>query len=598
MTRVKPVSAPFEMDVRSITYHTAWDGPITWSVVATKPVDAYWDGPVLSPNPTLAPAVRAAFDHLSEFIPLQVTEGEGAAATIRIAQIPPTGNLAGFAFFPSPYPEAGDIYLTNQTVREVAERDFGWHVLLHEIGHALGLVHPHEDDAYGTLPAHLDSVELTLMSYRSYPNGSIYEGLDYEPFGYASTYMTVDIAALQHIYGANYGHNNGNTRYAFDATERTILKTIWDGGGIDTYTFLNYRNDLHIDLAPGGKSVTGQEPQVNRLGETLDGDAPIFASASIHNARLYQGDWRSAIENAIGGYGNDTIDGNRLANNLSGRNGHDQLVGHEGNDSLIGGAGNDRLFGGHGRDRLLGQGDNDRLSGGDGGDHLDGGDGSDRILGEGGNDLLIGRSGRDTLLGGLWRDDLHGGAGDDLLAGEHAADTLRGHDGSDRLFGGDGSDVLMGDRGHDRLHGGRANDRLLGGDHTDHLFGEDGRDTLFGDSGHDLLDGGLHADLLSGGAGFDTLRGGDGHDRLDGGAHNDTLSGGAGRDTFVALGAGSGYDVITDFSVREDKIDVPDRAWAVNNLLDRGDNTLIHDGVNAVLLLNIETTALSLDNFV
>lgn len=71
-----------------------------------------------------------------------------------------------------------------------------------------------------------------------------------------------------------------------------------------------------------------------------------------------------------------------------------------------------------------------------------------------------------------------------------------------------------------------------------------------GGAGDDLLVAGGGAALLSGGAGRDVLRDG---------AGSDTLSGGAGADVFV-LGADGRRDVIADFDMREDRIDLT--RWA------------------------------------
>jgi Ca2+-binding RTX toxin-like protein len=59
-----------------------------------------------------------------------------------------------------------------------------------------------------------------------------------------------------------------------------------------------------------------------------------------------------------------------------------------------------------------------------------------------------------------------------------------------------------------------------------------------------------------GGSGNDTLTGNSADNRLDGGLGNDTMTGGDGADTFVLSGANSGADVITDFDVSEDQIDL------------------------------------------
>ncbi|WP_143695514.1 Calx-beta domain-containing protein [Vibrio coralliilyticus] len=89
------------------------------------------------------------------------------------------------------------------------------------------------------------------------------------------------------------------------------------------------------------------------------------------------------------------------------------------------------------------------------------------------------------------------------------------------------------------------------GDQDDTLSGGVGDDILFGQGGDDILDGGAGNDILLGGAGDDTLIGGLG---------SDILSGGDGEDEFVWHDddLDGGTDVITDFHVSEDKIDISD----------------------------------------
>ena len=69
---------------------------------------------------------------------------------------------------------------------------------------------------------------------------------------------------------------------------------------------------------------------------------------------------------------------------------------------------------------------------------------------------------------------------------------------------------------------------------------------LSGQGGDDILEGGNGANRLSGGRGDDILIDGAGADRL---------TGGAGRDTFMLV-ADDTLDVITDFTVGEDRIDL------------------------------------------
>ena len=96
------------------------------------------------------------------------------------------------------------------------------------------------------------------------------------------------------------------------------------------------------------------------------------------------------------------------------------------------------------------------------------------------------------------------------------------------------------------MRGGKGEDELQGGASDDTLQGNAGNDTLLGEEGNDLLFGNADDDTLQGGSGDDTLVGGKG---------NDTLFGGDGKDRFL-FEANNGEDIINDFVVAEDKIEI------------------------------------------
>ena len=143
-------------------------------------------------------------------------------------------------------------------------------------------------------------------------------------------------------------------------------------------------------------------------------------------------------------------------------------------------------------------------------------DNDDRVTGSPLNDIIHARPGNDYL---------HGKAGDDLLYGQKGDDGIRGGDGNDIIFGGQGIDFISGDGGTDLIYGGKENDRIYGGD---------GDDIVFGDGGNDYLCGEIGADTLTGGGGSDVFA--------------------------LAIGTGSTdlatADVITDFTLNQDKIDL------------------------------------------
>ncbi|WP_270019388.1 Ig-like domain-containing protein [Vibrio sp. LaRot3] len=130
----------------------------------------------------------------------------------------------------------------------------------------------------------------------------------------------------------------------------------------------------------------------------------------------------------------------------------------------------------------------------------------------------------------------------------------------------------------------------------DHIVGTDNDDILMGHQGDDILDGGLGDDFLFGGAGDDILIGGQG---------NDILSGGEGSDTFVWLDGDldGGLDVITDFTVSEDKIDISDLLQpneTMEQLLDDISATIVDDN-NIQLTIdrgNGQTQSIKIDDLV
>jgi serralysin len=262
---------------------------------------------------------------------------------------------------------------------------------LHELGHALGLKHGHAPE-YGNdvvLSADRNSLEFSLMTYADYIGANVKDG--FSASDAPQTYMMYDIAALQHLYGANFNTNNTGTVYSWDPntgatyvngeqksalSKNRIFMTIWDGGGTDTYDMSNHgTTNLNINLAPGGWSVFAQSQLA-----ALDLSGIHFARGNVCNALQYNGDLRSLIENAIGAAGNDTIRGGV---------GDDGLTGDEGDDWLYGEGGNDWISGDNGNDVLDGGGDNDTLCGGAGEDILYGGVGNDEMWGGAGYDMFV-----------------------------------------------------------------------------------------------------------------------------------------------------------------------------------------------------------------
>ncbi len=85
--------------------------------------------------------------------------------------------------------------------------------------------------------------------------------------------------------------------------------------------------------------------------------------------------------------------------------------------------------------------------------------------------------------------------------------------------------------------------------------GTDGNDTLLGSGANEIFYGGAGKDIINGGAGDDILVGGAGVDKLTGGAGADTFRFSSPTDSYRTA-TSSFDDIITDFNVSQDKIDL------------------------------------------
>lgn len=468
------------------------------------------------------------------------------------------GNLGAFGGSYS-YFSSTEVYLSNLTseYNDASVGTFAYEVIMHELGHALGLEHSFEGLP---VPSGTDTTQYTVMSYTEHPN-----------FQYSTSFQPFDIAALQYLYGANTSHNTGDDRYQLSSLTADGNYALWDAAGTDTLVMDNQGGS--VDLRPGAYS-------------SINGADDNFSVA-----------FGVDIENAEGGTSGDQLIGNALANYLDGGSGRDTLNGQGGHDEIMGGAGNDTLYGKSGNDTLMGGNGNDLMSGGDGNDEMRDLDGINRFIGGSGDDtvsyaaatgsvrtdLRNSSSSMDSFSG---IENLTGSTvGNDHLTGNGSANTLRGLGGNDTLLGAAGDDTLEGSTGNDLLYGGSGQDRLDGGLGDDFFRDETGQSTFIGgdgtdevsyiqasnavsanlltgvnslsdtyssienitgsDGGHDTLVGDNSANRIKGAGGNDALEGNGGNDTISGQAGHDEISGGSGSDS---LYGGSGNDYFSDIS--------------------------------------------------
>lgn len=455
-------------------------------------------------------AVRDALARFSAVLNLSFTElADGAAADLSFymddLRSVGLGAAEGYA-----EPSTGAIHINSElyaatrptetgeqvTLGSLAVGSSGFEVLLHEIGHALGLKHPFEPPV---LPNAENSTANTVMSYTA--SGAP-----------ATALAAFDVAALQFLYGVNTSIRADDSTYSFSQ------RWIQDAGGTDAFTVGATTQAAYINLMPGSWSYLGSK-----------------ATSILADNQSFIG-FGSIIENATGSDGNDTIIGNDAQNFLRGGNGADVLRGGRGNDTLSGNSGDDFLSGDEGDDALQGSSGSDTYLWG-------AGFGMDVISESGGA-----TAGTDTLCiapGLTPADVVLRRSGDDLVIQSRTAPdsiTVRSHftgAGIERITFDDGTqwdaNTILENVAIDLTE---LSDYFQGSSINETLDGKGGNDTLLGGAGNDTIAGGTGDDRLLGEDGNDVVTGGSGNDTLFGGADDDVLSGGEGNDFFYP-GAGS-----------------------------------------------------------
>lgn len=441
-------------------------------------------------------------------------------------------------------------------------------VLMHELGHALGLMHPHSSVNFNTgarsitadfaalrnvgfnqlgFPttsgADMDKEYFTVMSYDDQPYPPYYEPV------LAYTPMILDVIALQLAYGEGPGTSGPGDDF-IEIPGTYGYRTFFDKGGTDTID-LSHFNGFDSAFLHMGVAIAGAPHLVGVMQHGSD----VMGRSQFSMNWLY-----GEYENAIGSEFGDRITGNALNNIIDGGNGNDTLSGGAGNDTLIGGAGNDTIDGGTGNDILTGGTGNDKLTGGTGNDTYmvaDAGDVAQETSTLAAEIDEVWSSVSFTLGANLERLTLTGS--DNINAtGNSLANVITGNSGNNVLDGGTGIDTVI-------FSGARANYATLSGGgtliFTDNVGG-DGSDSLLrieraqfadgtnfygttaadkftaGAPGESVYYGNGGNDTFTLSAGNNTIVAGSGNDKITTGAGNDTITSGAGNDT-ISAGAGT-----------------------------------------------------------
>lgn len=237
------------------------------------------------------------------------------------------------AFFPasqylySPYTgAAGDVWINilsdANSLPSYEPGSQGYFLLLHELGHSLGLKHPHDDGGTGRptfAELGFDRLDRDYISIMSYNDDASWNLVEWDP----GTPMVLDVIALQYLYGKNESTNAGDTFFNIDRTG--IYQSLWDASGTDTVSVAQSGEGWYIELP----NLT-----LSDLVDTRVGRVEPMADVNLdvpHDLIWLTGEY----ENALGSAYDDQLVGNNLDNWLQPQAGDDLVDGGDGSDMVL-----------------------------------------------------------------------------------------------------------------------------------------------------------------------------------------------------------------------------------------------------------------------
>jgi len=173
MTATSSVAYTGNLDIDGVLSGVKWaSNQLTFSFASLATVgtgDLLGIG-VQTFSATQQDAVRAILASISGFASLSFTEVKETSSTqgtLRFGEA--ATEITSYGYYPSSSSQGGDAWFNPVDYNSPKKGNYAWLTMMHETGHTLGLDHGHEG-TYALPPEH-DSLEFSVMTYRSYVGG-------------------------------------------------------------------------------------------------------------------------------------------------------------------------------------------------------------------------------------------------------------------------------------------------------------------------------------------------------------------------------------------------------------------------------------------